>query len=180
MGQVPLYPLYLLVATAVLIAMGRPVHYWQMRLGQNGRPFRCYKFRSMVKGSDELLKRHLAQDAAARTRWEQFQKLEDDPRITRLGRVIRRMSLDELPQFYNVLKGDMSLVGPRPCMNRQRTLYGSSWVHYCQMRPGITGGRSAVAIAFPMPSGSRWTRGTQRSGPSDSMPGFSCVPFGWS
>jgi lipopolysaccharide/colanic/teichoic acid biosynthesis glycosyltransferase len=132
-------PLYLLVATAVLIAMGRPVHYWQMRVGQNGRPFRCYKFRSMVKGSDELLKRHLAQDAAARTRWEQFQKLEDDPRITRLGRVIRRMSLDELPQFYNVLKGDMSLVGPRPCMIRQRTLYGSSWVHYCQMRPGITG-----------------------------------------
>ncbi|RZL90051.1 MAG: sugar transferase [Variovorax sp.] len=132
-------PLYLLVAAAVLIGMGRPVHYWQTRLGQDGRPFRCYKFRSMVNGSDEVLERHLKQDAAARTRWEQFQKLENDPRITRVGRVIRRLSLDELPQFYNVLKGEMSLVGPRPCMVRQRSLYGRCWVHYCHMRPGITG-----------------------------------------
>ena len=132
-------PLYLLVAAAVLIGMGRPVHYWQPRLGQDGRPFRCYKFRSMVNGSDQVLERHLNQDAAARTRWEQFQKLENDPRITRVGRVIRRLSLDELPQFFNVLKGDMSLVGPRPCMVRQRSLYGQSWSHYCHMRPGITG-----------------------------------------
>jgi lipopolysaccharide/colanic/teichoic acid biosynthesis glycosyltransferase len=131
--------LYLFVAAAVLIGMGRPVHYWQTRLGHGGRPFRCYKFRSMLNGADEVLEHHLERDAAARTRWEQFQKLDNDPRITRVGRVIRRLSLDELPQFYNVLKGDMSLVGPRPCMVRQRSLYGRSWPHYCHMRPGITG-----------------------------------------
>ena len=132
-------PLYLFVGAAVLIGTGGPVHYGQERLGYGGRPFRCYKFRSMMKESDEVLERHLARDAEARARWEQFQKLETDPRITRVGRVIRRMSLDELPQFYNVLKGDMSLVGPRPCMVRQRSLYGQSWPHYCHMRPGITG-----------------------------------------
>ncbi|MDM0026360.1 sugar transferase [Variovorax saccharolyticus] len=132
-------PLYLLVAAAVFIAMGGPVHYGQTRLGQGGQPFRCYKFRSMLKESDETLLRHLAQDAAARARWDRFQKLEDDPRITRVGRAIRRLSLDELPQFFNVLRGDMSLVGPRPCMVRQRSLYGNSWSHYCHMRPGITG-----------------------------------------
>ena len=132
-------PLYLLVAAAVLIGTGGPVHYWQMRLGRDGRPFRCYKFRSMVKGADELLKQHLARDPTARTQWDQFQKLDNDPRITRVGRVIRRLSLDELPQFYNVLIGDMSLVGPRPCMTRQRSLYGPGWTHYCHMRPGITG-----------------------------------------
>ena len=132
-------PLYVFVAAAVLIGTGGPVHYGQTRLGQGGRPFRCYKFRSMLKESDEVLERHLAHDAAARARWEQFQKLETDPRITPVGRVIRRLSLDELPQFFNVLKGDMSLVGPRPCMVRQRSLYGQSWPHYCHMRPGITG-----------------------------------------
>ena len=132
-------PLYLLVAAAVRISMGRPVYYWQTRLGQGGRPFRCYKFRSMVTGSDEILAGHLAYDAVARARWERFQKLDDDPRVTPVGRVIRRLSLDELPQFYNVLKGDMSLVGPRPCLARQRSLYGPYWTHYCYLRPGITG-----------------------------------------
>jgi len=132
-------PLYLIVAAAVLIGSGWPVHFWQLRLGRKGRPFRCYKFRSMVKGADALLKQHLAADAKARSQWERFQKLDNDPRITRVGRVIRRLSLDELPQFYNVLIGDMSLVGPRPCMTRQRSLYGPGWNHYCHMRPGITG-----------------------------------------
>ncbi|MDM0109799.1 sugar transferase [Variovorax sp. J22R24] len=132
-------PLYLLVAAAVLVGTGGPVHYGQTRLGQGGRPFRCYKFRSMVEGADQVLEQHLQNDTAARTRWQEFQKLDDDPRITPVGRVIRKLSLDELPQFFNVLKGDMSLVGPRPCMVRQRSLYGRSWAHYCQMRPGITG-----------------------------------------
>lgn len=132
-------PLYLLVAMAVLTGMAGSVHFWQNRLGQRGRAFRLYKFRSMVEDSDAVLARHLAQDAAARAQWEKFQKLDDDPRITRVGRIIRKLSLDELPQFFNVLKGDMSLVGPRPCMVRQRVLYGAHWGHYCRMRPGITG-----------------------------------------
>ena len=136
---VMLGPLYLLVAAVVFVGMGRPVHYGQVRLGQDGRPFRCYKFRTMVREANKVLALHLEQNPAARARWNEFQNLDDDPRITRVGRVIRRLSLDELPQFFNVLKGDMSLVGPRPCMVRQRSLYGLGWPHYCQMRPGITG-----------------------------------------
>lgn len=71
--------------------------------------------------------------------WMKFQKLKHDPRVTPFGHFIRRFSIDELPQLFNVLKGDMSLVGPRPCMGRQRSLYGDGWAHYCAMRPGITG-----------------------------------------
>ena len=132
-------PLYLLVALAVLLSMGRPIHYWQTRLGIDGRPFRFYKFRSMVHNSDHVLDEFLSRNDMARTEWDTFQKLEKDPRITPIGQLIRKTSLDELPQFWNVLKGDMSLVGPRPCMERQKSLYGKNWEHYCTMRPGITG-----------------------------------------
>ena len=119
--------------------MGAPVHYWQMRLGRGGKAFRFYKFRSMCLNADGMLERHLATHPDARVQWRRYQKLDDDPRITPLGRFLRRTSLDELPQLFNVLKGDMSLVGPRPCMERQRTLYGPHWSRYCDMRPGITG-----------------------------------------
>lgn len=145
-------PLYLLVAIAVWGAMGRPIHYWQLRVGEGGRPFCFYKFRSMSHGADETLAAHLRTNPEARHRWERFQKLAHDPRITPVGRLLRRLSLDELPQFWNVLKGDMSLVGPRPCMVRQRSLYGDRWRHYCAMRPGITGlwqvsGRNRLSYA---------------------------------
>lgn len=132
-------PLYLLVALGVRLSMGSPVHFWQNRLGTSGRRFRFYKFRSMVHNSDDVLDDFLSRNDMARTEWDTFQKLEKDPRITPIGQLIRKMSLDELPQFWNVLKGDMSLVGPRPCMERQKSLYGSNWEHYCAMRPGITG-----------------------------------------
>jgi lipopolysaccharide/colanic/teichoic acid biosynthesis glycosyltransferase len=132
-------PLYLIVAAAVLIGMGGPVHYWQTRLGRGGRTFRFYKFRSMVHDSDDILRQHLERNPSEKLQWDKYQKLEVDPRVTRVGRVIRKLSLDELPQFFNVLKGDMSLVGPRPCMVRQRSMYGEHWKHYCHMRPGITG-----------------------------------------
>lgn len=132
-------PVYLVLALCLCISMGAPIHYWQTRLGQNGRRFRFYKFRSMVQNSDDVLDEFLSKNDMARTEWDTFQKLEKDPRITPIGHLIRRASLDELPQFWNVLKGDMSLVGPRPCMERQRSLYGSNWSHYCAMRPGITG-----------------------------------------
>lgn len=145
-------PLYVIVAAAVLIGMGAPVHYWQTRLGKGGRAFRFYKFRSMVRESDAILEKHLRTDVAARTQWQTYQKLDHDPRVTAVGRFIRRSSLDELPQFWNVLKGDMSLVGPRPCMVRQRSLYGEHWDLYCKMRPGITGlwqvsGRNRLSYA---------------------------------
>lgn len=145
-------PLYLLVALGVGISMGRPVHFWQNRLGAQGRRFRFYKFRSMVRNSEDVLDEFLSRNDMARTEWDTFQKLEKDPRITPLGHFIRKLSLDELPQFWNVLKGDMSLVGPRPCMERQRSLYGKGWNHYCTMRPGITGlwqvsGRNRLSYA---------------------------------
>jgi lipopolysaccharide/colanic/teichoic acid biosynthesis glycosyltransferase len=132
-------PLYAVVALCVWLGGGRPVHYCQTRLGRRGRPFRFYKFRSMVLDADRVLDEHLARDPAARAEWDTFQKLENDPRILPVGRFIRQLSLDELPQFWNVLKGDMSLVGPRPCMERQRSLYGPAWSHYAAMRPGLTG-----------------------------------------
>ncbi|RYF35126.1 MAG: sugar transferase [Comamonadaceae bacterium] len=145
-------PLYLVVALAVLISMGAPIHYWQPRLGRGGRRFRFHKFRSMVHDSDEALRSYLGSNDMAKTEWDTFQKLKSDPRITPLGRIIRKASLDELPQFWNVLKGDMSLVGPRPCMERQRSLYGSGWECYCSMKPGITGlwqvsGRNKLSYA---------------------------------
>ena len=145
-------PLYLMVAAAVMIGMGAPVHYWQTRLGQGGRTFRFYKFRSMVRRSDAILEKHLQDDEVARAQWNKYQKLDHDPRVTVVGRFIRKWSLDELPQFWNVLTGEMSLVGPRPCMVRQRALYGEHWAHYCAMRPGITGlwqvsGRNRLSYA---------------------------------
>ena len=132
-------PIYLLVALGVAISMGRPVHFWQNRLGARGQRFKFYKFRSMVPNSDCVLDELLSRNDMARTEWATFQKLQNDPRITPFGQLIRKLSVDELPQFWNVLKGDMSLVGPRPCMERQRTLYGKDWERYCAMRPGITG-----------------------------------------
>ncbi|WP_431273791.1 sugar transferase [Variovorax ureilyticus] len=145
-------PLYLIVALSVAISMGRPVHFWQNRLGENGQRFRFYKFRSMVRNSEDVLDEFLSRNDMARTEWDTFQKLEKDPRITPIGMIIRKLSLDELPQFWNVLKGDMSLVGPRPCMERQRSLYGKGWEHYCAVRPGITGlwqvsGRNRLSYA---------------------------------
>lgn len=145
-------PIYVAIALCVQISMGRPVHYWQTRLGVDGQKFRFYKFRSMVRNSDAILEEHLKKDENARKQWDTFQKLEQDPRITPFGKIIRKLSLDELPQFWNVLTGDMSLVGPRPCMERQRSLYGKHWGHYCAVRPGITGlwqvsGRNRLSYA---------------------------------
>ncbi|MDP9912358.1 lipopolysaccharide/colanic/teichoic acid biosynthesis glycosyltransferase [Variovorax boronicumulans] len=136
---VALSPFYFLIYCAVILSMGRPVHFWQNRCGKDGNFFHFYKFRSMVNNSESILEEHLSKNDFARTEWELFQKLAEDPRITPVGRFIRRFSIDELPQIFNVLKGDMSLVGPRPCMENQRHRYGKHWGTYCAMRPGITG-----------------------------------------
>ena len=118
---------------------GGPAIYAQRRVGLGGRVFNCLKFRSMVHGADGHLEALLASDAAARAQWESYQKLAVDPRITTLGRLIRAFSLDELPQFINVWRGEMSIVGPRPIMADQVRLYGEDFPVYCTMRPGITG-----------------------------------------
>jgi lipopolysaccharide/colanic/teichoic acid biosynthesis glycosyltransferase len=131
--------LYVLLAIGVFLTSGAPVLYSQPRYGRGGRVFKFYKFRSMLPNSAQILEEHLKNDPVARQQWDDYQKLENDPRITRFGKFIRKTSLDELPQFWNVLVGDMSLVGPRPCMLDQKGLYGADWSFYCAVRPGITG-----------------------------------------
>lgn len=125
---------------AILIRLdGGPVFYSQRRVGLGGQPFGCLKFRSMVTDADARLEDLLAHDAVARVEWENYQKLAQDPRITRVGKFIRATSLDELPQLINVWRGEMSIVGPRPIMTDQIALYGEHFADYCTLRPGITG-----------------------------------------
>lgn len=133
----PLVALLLLVLAILVRCDGGPAFYVQDRIGRGGRIFKLWKLRTMVVDADERLAAHLAVNPKARAEWEETQKLKNDPRITQLGRLLRRSSLDELPQLWNVLRGDMSLVGPRPMMPNQRRLYpGQS---YYRLRPGLTG-----------------------------------------
>ncbi len=123
---------------ALLIARdGQPSFYAQTRIGRGGKPFKMWKLRSMVVDADARLAAHLAADPIARAEWDRDQKLKNDPRITPLGRILRKTSLDELPQLWNVLRGDMSLVGPRPIMENQVALYPGEAYH--RHRPGVTG-----------------------------------------
>lgn len=109
------------------------------RVGKNGRAFKCWKIRTMVRGAEEKLRDHLAANPEAALQWEQDFKLDNDPRIMRFGNFLRRTSLDELPQIWNVLIGDMSFVGPRPVVEDELIRYGSSKRIYEAMTPGITG-----------------------------------------
>ncbi|WP_136444023.1 sugar transferase [Pacificoceanicola onchidii] len=130
--------LLILLPMALLVACdGSNPFYTQMRVGLNGRIYRMWKLRSMVPDAEARLKTHLAEDPEARAEWDHHQKLKNDPRITRVGRILRKCSLDELPQLWNVLRGDMSLVGPRPMMEDQRAFYPAK--DYYALRPGITG-----------------------------------------
>ena len=118
---------------------GGPVFFKHTRVGRNGVEFGCYKFRSMVADGDSALKQHLAQNPAAQTEWENTRKLREDPRVTRIGKYLRKTSIDELPQLLNVLKGEMSLVGPRPVPPDEIALYGQFKDYYLGMVPGMTG-----------------------------------------
>lgn len=136
MAAVP--ALLVVVFCATLVALdGRSPFYWQDRVGRGGRIFRMLKLRSMVHNADALLAQHLQADPAARAEWAHAQKLRNDPRITWIGRIIRKTSMDELPQLWNVLVGDMSLVGPRPMMPSQTEIYPGT--AYYALRPGLTG-----------------------------------------
>jgi Undecaprenyl-phosphate galactose phosphotransferase WbaP len=134
-----LAPLMLWVAAAVFLQDGGPIVFAHRRLGKNGRYFYCYKFRSMAVDAEKRLADLLASDPAAREEWEKDHKLRNDPRVTKLGAFLRKSSLDELPQLFNVLKGDMSLVGPRPIVEAEIAKYGQRFRHYCAVKPGITG-----------------------------------------
>jgi undecaprenyl-phosphate galactose phosphotransferase len=131
-------PLMGLVA-AKLKLEGGPIFFAHTRVGRHGRLFECYKFRTMVPNAKEVLQALLERDAAARAEWERDLKLRNDPRITPLGRFLRKTSLDELPQLLNVIRGEMSLVGPRPVIPGELDRYGVAKVYYLQVRPGLTG-----------------------------------------
>lgn len=129
-------PMVVMMAFLVARDGGAPF-YTQLRIGKGGRIFRMWKLRSMVVDADARMAALLASDPEAKREWDETQKLRHDPRITPLGHFLRKSSMDELPQLWNVLIGDMSLVGPRPMMVDQRALYPST--AYYAMRPGITG-----------------------------------------
>jgi lipopolysaccharide/colanic/teichoic acid biosynthesis glycosyltransferase len=136
LGSIVAVPAILALALLVSLDGGHPF-YSQERVGRGGRVFRIWKLRSMVVDADDQLSQLLAADAEARVEWETTQKLRRDPRVTQFGAWLRRSSLDELPQVWNVLRGDMSLVGPRPMLPEQAPLYPGQ--AYYDMRPGITG-----------------------------------------
>jgi undecaprenyl-phosphate galactose phosphotransferase len=142
----------IIAAMLKIEGQGGTVFYGGQRLGHNGKLFNCWKFRSMEPDSDHLLEEYLNNNPEMRETWETYHKLPDDPRIkTRTARIIRKASLDEIPQLWNVLKGDMSLVGPRPILPSEETEYGNNIDAYIKVKPGITGlwqvsGRNAVSF----------------------------------
>jgi Undecaprenyl-phosphate galactose phosphotransferase WbaP len=130
----------LLVAVGLALARDRgPIIYRHTRTGRHGRPFGCLKFRTMIPNADQVLRELLHQDPQLRAEWMRDQKLRHDPRVTAIGRFLRRTSLDELPQLWNVLKGEMSLVGPRPVVHDEWERYGRRLHHYLAAKPGVTG-----------------------------------------
>lgn len=138
-GTVIISPLLLLIAAWIYFDSPGPVIFRHVRIGKNGREFGCYKFRTMCMDADKKLDELLAKDAAAKAEWERDFKLKDDPRVTKVGKFLRKTSLDELPQIFNVLKGEMSLVGPRPVVEAELEKYGEYLDDYLMVRPGITG-----------------------------------------
>ncbi len=133
-------PIMLLVAVAIKLDSPGPIIFPHRRIGRNGKEFRCFKFRTMHLHSEEMLLEHLEKDPGARNEWEKYAKLKaHDPRVTRVGRLLRKFSLDELPQIFNVFKGEMSLVGPRPYLPRERLLLSNYADLILLSRPGMTG-----------------------------------------
>lgn len=139
-GVVMLIPLTIGVWLANKLSKDKgPIFYTQERIGQNGKIFKMYKYRSMVVGADEKLKEYLENNVGAREEYKKFKKLKNDPRVTKIGKFIRKTSLDEFPQFINVLKGEMSLVGPRPYLPREKEEINGFFKYITACKPGITG-----------------------------------------
>lgn len=148
-GLILLSPVIAAVMIALVLREPGPVLFAHPRIGKGGRPFWCIKFRTMAPEAEQILARHLAEDPDAAEEWDATQKLRDDPRVTVLGRFLRRSSLDELPQLLNILGGEMSVVGPRPIVREEVRHYGAAIDDYIAVRPGLTGlwqvsGRSDV------------------------------------
>jgi len=151
-GCIILLPLTLCIWIANIFAKDNgPVFYIQKRIGKNGKVFTMYKYRSMVINADKKLRRHLLDNPEANEEFLKYRKLKDDPRVTAVGKFIRKTSLDEFPQFINVLKGDMSLVGPRPYLPREKRAMKKAYKEIIKVKPGLTGpwqvnGRSEIEL----------------------------------
>ncbi len=136
---VMLLPLFIGVALLLRASGQGPVLFCHKRIGRNGQRFGCYKFRTMALDGEAVLNRHLATSEAAAREWRETKKLKSDPRVTPIGAILRKTSVDELPQLINVLRGEMSLVGPRPIVEDEVGRYGAHISAYLRARPGLTG-----------------------------------------
>jgi undecaprenyl-phosphate galactose phosphotransferase len=134
-----LSPLLAVIALAIRLDSPGPVLFAHSRIGQNGKYFYCYKFRSMAANAREMLTQLLQDNPELQQEWQHHYKIKNDPRITRVGDFLRKTSLDELPQLLNVLKGEMSLVGPRPITDQEAPYFGNHIENYYLVRPGLTG-----------------------------------------
>ncbi len=149
-GIIILIPMIVVLWIANFISKDNgPIFYTQNRIGKDGKYFKLYKFRSMVVGADEKLAKYLAENEEARREYRKYKKLKDDPRVTKIGKFIRKTSIDEFPQFINVLKGEMSLIGPRPYLPREKEDMKEAYYYIITCKPGLTGlwqvsGRSDV------------------------------------
>jgi len=132
-------PLMVVTAIVIRLTSAGPAFFIHKRIGQNGKTFGCWKFRTMATDADRRLADLLERDSVARAEWHRDHKLRKDPRITPVGQFLRRSSIDELPQLFNVLNGTMSWVGPRPIVHNEIGRYGHHFRQYCAVRPGITG-----------------------------------------
>jgi exopolysaccharide production protein ExoY len=138
-GLIVTGPLFAILGVILLVTQGRPIIFKHQRIGVDGAKFDCLKFRTMVVDAERVLYDLLRNDPSAAAEWQANQKLARDPRITRLGNFMRRTSLDELPQLWNVILGDMSIVGPRPIVEDEIPRYKNDFKYYAAVRPGITG-----------------------------------------
>jgi len=159
-------PIFLMIMALVKYTDNGPAFYGHTRIGHNGRPFKCLKFRTMAVNGDELLRGYLRDNPEAAEEWRRTRKLKADPRVTVVGQVLRKLSLDELPQLLNILRGEMSVVGPRPVVDDELKVYDSFAVYYLRTRPGLTGlwqisGRNDVSyesrIAFDTQYVQNWS-----------------------
>ena len=133
------FPIFIIIALLVKLSSRGPIFYYQKRIGKNKEYFKCIKFRTMHPEADDILQNLINKDKNLRKEFEDTHKLKDDPRITNIGKILRKTSLDELPQFINVIRSEMSVVGPRPIVDHEKIKYGSSFKKVNSIKPGITG-----------------------------------------
>jgi len=132
-------PLFIIISLLIKLNSRGPIFYTQKRIGKNNIPFRCIKFRTMHPEAKDILENLLSKNSSIKKEFEETHKIKNDPRITAIGKFLRKTSLDELPQFINVLRGDMSIVGPRPIVKNEKPKYGQNLKKVLSVKPGITG-----------------------------------------